>query len=620
MSQLLERFTTLQLPDAIDAVLLGTDDMEPGTADAALSRYASRLIGDLGAARMRDIAAAHEVGAGRLSNTDLFWLRFDPSEVAQEEQVYLLATEGVMNRLRLIEEHLAAPVSKHLVKNESPVDEGDCALADIEVIEGIADIAPELTRGRSNPLASLYGVVCRRGGEWDVRTRLALILESVRLPYRLSCRFDCDAEKGFFRIDYTAPDPSWLPSSRYQRNGRCWVDASEAQSQMADDYTVRLGALLASAVFGTGVGARRVHLQARQATLEGEPVRSFVVDRVPFLTNTISAIAMGDLSWHERFAELFTGEDSELDEHLASRHVPLDQDTRQLPGDLKDLLHADAACELDVLSRMEGERWDELKEAREDCQSAPMAAVALLEDIVAWGGSIDADATGRFPLYCIDPISRMWIGDAAVSGSTRYTRYSDTAFSARSLLCDLYAEMGEPERAFQQAQSMIQLAPTSTTGYTDAANALFEQDRHVEAVPYLETALAVSTHDTAISWIYYRLAYAYWQSGKRKEGLACYAMSSHHGFPRAQLLAEEVGQLMTEMGAKEAPTYTEAVETLEVHGLVMPFSAQRMRTVATALMRLTEEGFFSIATLLCVAPGLAPQHRDEMYLVARSLA
>ena len=620
MSQLLERFTTLKLPDAIDAILLGVDDLEQGSIDAALARYASRLLGQLGASRMRDIAVSHDVDAGRLGSTDLFWLRFNPDNIASEEYGYLLAAEGVMNRLRLVEEEVAARAPKDsLLHKGDQVTEGECALADLRTIEGIAQVAPKLSKGGANPLAEIAGAVCARGGEWDLRTRLALALESVRLPYRLVYQFDCNAREGIFRIDYTVPDASWMPRMRYQSQTGTWQDAESSQGQMAEDYALRLGAVVAAAAFGAGVGVRRLHLVAHPVHLAADSCLSLRVERVGFLTGIVSSIAEGDAGWLARFGEAFEGDDPELDEALAARHTNLSQDQRQLPADLRTMLLADEACELDVLSDMEGERWDAVREARQDHENGVLvSAVALLEDVVHSAGDIDADGEGRFPLYCSDAAARMLVREAAVSSSTRYFRYSDAAFAARSLLCDLYLEMGEPDRALQQAQAMIQIAPTSTAGYTDAAYALFELNRHPAAVDYLKKALALATQENSISWIYYRLAYALWQDGSLEEGLACYVMSAHHGFPRAEVLSEEVGDLLAQMGRDETPTFPEALETLRSGNLELPWSNQTMRTLATAAMRLADEGFFSAAAPLCTIQGLAPSYRDELFVVARS--
>ena len=621
MSKLLERFTTLELPDAIDAILLGTDDMEPGSADAALSRYASRLLGELGASRMRDIAVQHDIDARRLSNTDLFWLRFNPEDISADEFSYLMATEGIMNRLRLVEEDLASQNPKQsLFHRSAKVEESDCALADVRIVQAVGNSAPELVDvNTQNPFAGMASYPCRRGGEWDVRTRFAHAVESLRLPYRLLYNFDCNAAEGIFRIDYSMPDPNWMPRSRYVTKKHSWVDASALQAHEAQDYSVRLAALLAAAAFGAGIGIRRVHLVAHRVHLEGNVCLSLVVDRVPFLTSTIPDIEANNPSWVNTMRRRYEGTDFDLDFSLHRAHVPLVQDDRELSSQLKDMLLADKAWELDVLSESLEENWDAIREARADAEEAPMAAIATLENIVAEAESIESNDQGRIPLYCSDVVARVLIAEASTSKRTRYIRYPDNAYAARNLLCDLYLSMGEPERSLKQAQEMISLAPTSTIGYTDAVNAYFEMGRYEDAVPLLETALTLANQQPAIAWIFYRLAFGLWQCGRRVEALSCYVLAAHYGFARSQALFEEMNDLISELACKEAPTVSEAIDQLVDAGISLPWTLPVMSRVADALVALTDERIFGMAASLCMVQGFPTNNRDALVVVGRSM-
>ena len=420
MSQILESFTSLELPDAIDAILLGADDMEPGSTDAALSRYASRLFGELGASRMRDIATSHHVATGRLSNTDLFWLRFNPSELSEEEFGYLLATEGIMNRLRLVEEVFESHAgTQGADEARGSFAEGECAMADIGVIEGVSYAVPRMLHSSPNHLKSIHGASCKRGGEWDVRSRFALAVESLRLPFRLMYHFDCDAANGLFRVNFNAPAGAWMPRCRFEADIETWVDASDQQEALASEYTLRLAAVLAAAAFGSGVGIKRVHLLADPLWDSEGTSLSLVVDRIPFIAKLLPDIVDGDPSWLERFREMFEGTDEELDEQLRCRHLPLSRDTRELPEDLKKLLHADLACELDVRSQDDDERWDAVREAYEDSETSPVAAIATLEALVADAGAIEADEQGRFPLFCTDEVARVAVHQTVVAVAIR---------------------------------------------------------------------------------------------------------------------------------------------------------------------------------------------------------
>ena len=619
MHELLERFTTMNLPDAIDSILLKMYDDEPGSSANAFERYAARMLSEIGASRLREVAQTKHINAVRLSATDLFWLR-EGERMNREERGYLLAAESVMNRLHLIEDDMVKREQQHgdASVNE-PLTEERMYEADMRVIEGVGDCVTEaLHYSMRNPLLLLHGVLGMRGGEWDTRTRFALTMEKLKLPFRLSYMFDCDAKHGLFRIKYTVPDARLMPRSHYDAHARAWVERPAEQEAMAQRYAKRVGAIVAAAAFGAGSNIKRVHVSAHHLTVFGDETLSMCIDRTPFVACHLPAIKNNKEGWPDALCQSFQGHDDELDRLLLERHVPLSSDTRAIPEELRSLLHADMACELDVLSDVPGDDYDAVRAARADIEDAPLAAVATLEHIVSQAPGTQADEQGRYPLYCTDMYARAIVGQSAVSDDVRYFRYPDSAVAARSILSDLCLEAGDVARALTYSLETISLAPTSTAGYVDAAYAHAHEGNYAQAIPYLSTALQIVSREYELAVILYRLAFALWQSGKPREGLACYVLCGYHGFPRMDSVSSEMAELMQDSGIDELPELKEAFDIVTQAGFNLRGHEQGLGTVIKAIMGLCEEGILIPAGLLCATEGIST-YRDEMMAVALSM-
>ncbi len=618
MYELLERFTTMDLPDAIDSILLKMDD-DPGASADAFERYAARMLGEIGASRLREVAQTKHINAVRLTATDMFWLR-EGAHMNQEERGYLLAAESVMNRLHLIEDEIVERgQGGDMPASPRPVTEEQMYEADMRVIEGVGrSVLDVLQHPMRNPLLLLHGVLGKRGGEWDVRTRFALAIEKLKLPYRLSYHFDCDVERGIFRVKYSVPDARLLPRSHYDARQGAWVDRPDEQDAMAARYAKRLGGLVAAAAFGAGASIERVHVSAHADMLGAEETLSMCIHRSSFMSVHLPAIERDDPAWPDSLYRDFQGHDDELDQALLERHVRLSTDTRALPEELRSLLHADTACELDVLSDMPGDDFDVVRMVRDEAKESPLATVVTLEDIIAESPDTRPREDGRYPLYCSDMYARAIVGQSAVSDDVRYYRYPDSALAARSILSDLYLDSDDAESALRYAHESIELAPTSTIGYVDAAYVLAHEERFSEAVPYLSTALQLASRERELSMVLYRLAFALWQSGKPHEGLACYVLSGYHGFPQMKAVSGEMAELMVEAGIQDMPDLQEASSTVAKAGFNLRGREQGLGTVVKAIMGLCEEGILIPAGLLCVTEGLS-SYRDEMMAVAMSM-
>ncbi|MBQ9022090.1 MAG: tetratricopeptide repeat protein [Eggerthellaceae bacterium] len=615
MGKLLSSLLSTELPDAIDLIMLGPSSASGTEPGQGFALYAARLFSNIGASRIRTIAASYDIDVIRLSNTKTFWVRFPFADLSDDELSCVLAAEAAMNRLLFVKEAFDAQ-STALVWSEL-----DCALADASLISSLSAGASAQIKGAgANPLQEVFGVQGRKGGEWDLRTRFALAVESLRVPYRLSYSFDCNAAEGLFSIDYTAPLADWMPQQRFDVASGLWLDVSQETAQEAARYTLSVGVLLAAAAFGTSVGVRRVRISSHPVRLSADSAATLFFDRIPFISNVMPAIEAQDIVWMQHLLDISQTSDAAFEKSIRVNHKQPTGDSRPVPEELRNTLYADTVGELDVLSDMETDSWDTVHAAEADRHESPLAAIAVLESVVDEADkAVESLPTNTKALYCSDVVSRFLLPLNQVEDGTRFVRYSDSGFRARSILCDLYCEMGEPDRAIQQAEKCIELAPTSTIGYTDLVNALFTKQAHEEAIPYLIQALSYATQEGTIAYLYYRLAFALWQAGRREAALATYVLCMHHNFGRVEVVHQEMHELIEEMADPKVPSVGEARDILQREGITPAPSPQLRQLVASQLVSLVDHGILDIAAPLSRMVGSVEGHRDELYAVGESL-
>ena len=228
-------------------------------------------------------------------------------------------------------------------------------------------------------------------------------------------------------------------------------------------------------------------------------------------------------------------------EFAPERRTPLAEDTRPLPDDLATLLHADRVCDLDVLSTQDAALDERLRAAQADRADAPLLATAQMEDLVAEGEKLTAanleaarsaaaarggSSDSVRPLYCEGVFSRYLIDLADENPAARYSRASDVEQMARSALTELYSGMNDDAGAIAAAQRGVEMAPSSPSAYQDLITAYVAAKRYDLVVDVAKRLLRFAVIDSTISYAYYRLAYAFWQTGRLEEAVACYVRVS----------------------------------------------------------------------------------------------
>ncbi len=644
----LAEFTATPLPDAIDGLLFRVsmaDPTVPGST-SGFEAYAARLLADADAPSLRGIAVEHPVELRRLNTTELFWSIFDESTISAGHRGTILRIESVLDRLALISK---------IMENEggavsvNAFTEGQCSEADWQVLRSIADKASDYLSAaeRDNKLNTQYGTTGTRGGNWDLSTRFATACESMVLPFRLEYRFVCDASTGTIVASISLPTPDVFPKSRFNAATGQWLDCTSTRPAAAAAYALRLAALIASAAFGSSVGITRVIVNGKEGSIAGDTVLSLEFGRIPFTMGTMAKIKNGAFGAAEAEcdpAALFDmmhlqnhainlGEDGTmlsvepLSAELDVVRTPVAEDARPLSDELRDLLHADIVSDLDVMSEQDAELAARYRAIMDEKDDSLLLAVAQLEDIVAQTEAAalaeadPADLTGEGapvkPLYCENVFARYLVSLIGDEPAVRYRRASDIGQAARSSLSRIYRDMGDLDAAEAQARICIDLAPTSAPAFNDLITCYAEGDHYDKIIDVAKSALRVAVTTNDISYIFYRLAFAYWQTKRLPEALACY-LRVPESSPMGEAALRERSDLVSEMGNSVPGSDWDPTACLRTAGVPLAPLDDVMEVVGRALVLLCETNM-PLAAAPLASLVASTQRNDILHAVAASL-
>lgn len=107
------------------------------------------------------------------------------------------------------------------------------------------------------------------GSEWVYRQTLALLLRSLRLPFRYDVEFRSNISEGAVAVGFTAAGVSMMPSSRYDEKRHTWTTYSEDErAAMCTDYNLRVGMMMAALAFGASKDVDTVSMHIDSIGLE----------------------------------------------------------------------------------------------------------------------------------------------------------------------------------------------------------------------------------------------------------------------------------------------------------------------------------------------------------------
>lgn len=617
-------FDSTPLPDAIETLLYRIDHTDN---PSGIECYAAALMGEVNLPRLRTIAAKTEMSLARIDRSRLFYLNFDRSLLDQDEIDILLAVECRLNRLSGILERIGAglgPVAS------SPSFEG-CSLFDLWHISKTTNDVLRLleTLSNDNPWAKPGTVACQPGGEWDVRTRFARIVEALNVVTRLDYTYRANVAEGIVLVRFGRTVVDAMPQREYDAQDDAWREVDEPKrAAWATEHDARIALTLAAACFASGARITRCYVQI--AAPDGERgervIATYSFGRAAYLANCVpvakdlESMDMDDMPC-KRMLEAYESDAPDAIEPAEVHARPRD-DHRSLPPALRDLLLADTADELEVMEEDDDPYVARVVELREqvkvDHASAFEGFSRLVEELEAKCAVAELLATGPVQTqFCDNQLVRMVLPVMEEDRSVRILRAPDALYFAQHEICSYYADQEDFERALPEVRRLYDLARSSMQSHFALINVLARLERFDEIIKVARHGLRIASDRSAIGYLFYRLAFAYWNCDQLELALACYRLVPR-GEESGSNALEEMQGLMNEMGVNEPPTFEEAVETIRKAGLELPPVSAVANQLADAAVQLVDSGFFFLARV-CIFQMWRTMGNDELGSLNRSL-
>ncbi|MEY8437438.1 hypothetical protein AAK967_06810 [Atopobiaceae bacterium 24-176] len=629
------------LPDAVDEIVAA------GGEGGVAARYAARSLEASGASDLRAAVAATGADVVRLASTHLWWMRFPPGADPAHRDT-LLSVEAALNRIQLV------------LDGEAPAHDRACDEAGFGALRAWTLQAADALDGhtRPNPMATFHGVEFARGGEWDVRSRMARACERLRLPFRLEYRYDVDLPSGCVSVEFALPKAQWFPAERMGDGGL--EDCRALQGTFVALYGLRLSALLAACAFGSSVAITRCVVSAFDSSLGGEAVMGCDFDRLGFSRTGIEALeddasrpvsdpaALARNLGAKAAMELSDGTLRPVEPlrvpGLGRNRGDLWRDRRPLSEPLSSLVMAETGADLDVYH---DDFPAELEEVRSICSEeaeTPVMAIMRLEELCdrILGALEDRGGLeGRSPLWSNSSPVRMLMAHAPAGGTrqtgaegardplgitgdhdpqpgrpSRFYQLPDAFFEAKDAISRRYSDLGDFAQAMAVADQCVALAPTSVPPRVRRAVLLGDHGDFAQAEAELKVLLTmlVDTDDTG--FCLYRLAFAYWQQGKPALAAAAYVLAARS--PRfADQARLELADLLREESVEE-PSVKQAAAALDADGAELPLDGTLLDTLGEAGGRLVDEGF-PIAAWRPLKLLADRDNNDDLHSIAHSL-
>lgn len=610
------------LPDAIATLLYRIEARE---RPLGIERYAHRVLSRIDLPRLRVLTAQYGVTLARIEAMGGFYLNFDRTNVSAGDLAFLLGVEAALNRLSHVLDRIGAgldPIST------SP-DEQVCAELDWDGLRStVAQVDKLLADGGQRHCAmSAPGTVSARpGGEWDVRMHFAELCEHLNMLVRLEYLFDYDAQSGELTLQFRAPDIDAVPYEAYDAHLSSWRTLDDpTRARVARELGCRMGMVLAAAAFAASPRVSSCRVDAIDA--DGSDVMyrferpAFLVHFVPLARQLADeplegAAAIEALGNVRVVPGVFAP--------IACRQLRSDPalDGRPLPESLKNLLCADTACELNVMDPPDDRYRARLDEIRTTTAGDPDAAEsslhALVEEIEA--SCVEEELLAEHPVqsqFCENQLGRIILPLLLDDRTTRIHRVPDALFMARQDLCAMYARFGAYERAHVEARKLVDVAATSMQAHFTLISVLARLGRYDEVIDVAKHGLRVAFDRESIAYLFYRLAFAYWNQGNRLVALACYRL-----VPRGEQISpvaqEEESELMRRLGMEGQLGLVQATAIAQAANIPIPPTPELYNQVADAAVQLMDEGFLHIAAR-CVYCMWRMHGTDELGVLSKSL-
>ncbi len=621
--ELFGEFGSKLLPDAIAATLYRIDaDPHP----SGIERYARRVLGAIDLSRLRALVVSAEVSLARIEKMNGFYINFNREATSPDDTVFLFGVESALNRLSRLLDRLGAGLSP---LSASPSEEA-CSLIDQQELRGIVSNVGRLVESGERDLRSAWttpgSVPCEPGGEWDVCMHLAELCESLNLLVRLEYRFDYSADEGSVSLQFAGTTASIMPRSVYNRDAGVWLELDEeTRGHMAQELNARMALVLAAASFAASPTVCRCLVEEQDPTGSAWVSRAF--ERTAFMVSLVpkaGELAGENLAGRAALALLARNETARRYGHIApepSLRAPREDD-RPLPQPLRELLCADTARELEVVEDPDDAyraRYNDLQKiAVADPRRAEEGLNELIEEMQA--ECVAAELLASHPVrtqFCENHVGRIILPIFIDDKAGRIHRAPDALFFAQYELCSMHLRGGDYERALVEARRLLDIAATSMQAHFMLINVLARLRMFDEVIDVAKHGLRAATDRDAIAYLFYRLAFAYWNQGERLVALACYRLvpSGEH---ISAVAREEARELMGRIGMAEQMDLAQATAIAQAAGVPIPPTDEVFNQVADAAVLLMDNGFLYLAAR-CIYSMWRMRGKDELGVLSRSL-
>lgn len=608
--------SSMSLPDAIDAFLYYMD----GRKDpSGFELFARRVLGEIDMVRLRSILDTHEVGIAYISRMEAFYLNFDHDEIEGDDRLVLLQAEAVLNRLLKL---------KKRIGDRAPSEE-TCSELDIRSFRDVTSAMPDVLvrAGGWNVFSEPGTVHCRPGGEWDVRTRFANLCEMLSPITHLDYTYDCDAAEGVIVVRFSCAHAACMPLSVYEAKDDRWRILGQGErADLALEHSYRIALLLAAAGFASGLRITRCYVVGEDV-LSGDQSFTLKFDRPEFMATFSPFAAVLTRTPLEELVCVHACEDHLCDNDLVpsfgeDRWLKPRTDDRELPAELRDLLLADTAGDLNVMEAEDDAAMIRFKRIQARMSTDPDGAMEELLDLISSleGRCAVAELSSPVPLqsqFCENALGRILLPLLEDDKSVRFYRAPDALYIAQYELVLAYMQAGELDLALTEARKLLDVAVTSPRAHLLLIDVLMRLGNFEDVVEVCRHGLRVAFDADSIFLYLYRLAFASWKLGDTTLALACYSLVPKRS--RASDAARsEMHELMRETGVTTVPKRDQVLDTLRAADIPLAPTDELFDHVCDAAVMLVDNGFFGAAAP-CVGFLWYATGCDELGVFLRSL-
>lgn len=626
---LFDGFDVAPLPDAVANLLARIDAKEH---PCGVELFAHRVLSEIDPDRLRLLGATGDLTLARIERMNGYYINMDRTHLNEDDVRFVFSVEAALNRISRVLDYIdtsTGPISA------SPTEEA-CAAIDRRGFRTVTLCVDELlARGEEpNPWACPGTVPCHPGGEWDVRTRMAELCESLNLIVRLEYVIRFDARRSCLGIRFAPPSYLCMPAAELDEDDGSWHKVSDSdRRRRADEYAARMSIVLAAAAFASGFGIE--HCIVEERAFAGRNAVTHGFNRAEFLSKMVplshelaesplaDGNAMAALAPCTQIRALGHMDDDVLHRPPRTEEVGMPRnDDRPLPPMLRDMLLADTPQDLEVMEDPDDPYLTRVNALREIAFVEPDRAARELTGIIEEleASCVEAELLSDAPMvsqYCENYFARMLLGLRQDDPRTRVHRVPDALFNAQFEIVGILSRAGDLERALPEARKLMDMATTSSAAHFTLINVLARLGLYTDVIEVAKHGLSLAYERDAIAYYFYRMAFALWSEGERETALACYRVIPR-GEPVAATAAEEVHALMTEMGAEEMPSFEEARETVLAADIPMPPTQEVSDFLADAAVQLADSRFFFLSAR-CVYEMWRTQGRDELSALHRSM-